>query len=261
MLRSKEQAPPSGQPACFTIRAHRQSLLATLAILVCSLSSCGTTEKRSWSTCIEEANQRIKAKQAVRAEALYLEAEDLCEKSYGKEDVRTGTCLAYLAELYRGEQEYIKAARIYRRLIAVEEKIHGSSADLERWRDEYAHIRQKMRKYGIVDAEEDGQDASRIEPIKNLKPRSAEKSEPEKADEASESGKAGEHKIDVAKPEEGKPAEPKSEEKNSDTKSGPKSDKAKLDEDDKEDQEPKDKQSAKPEPDSDKGAAKAKKKD
>jgi hypothetical protein len=197
-----------------------------VSIAVFALSSCTSDEEKTktWLGCLDQANLQIKNNHYVKAEELYLQAEDLCEKSCGKEDPRVGTCLAYLAELYRGETEYIKAARTYRKLIALEEKAHGNPSDIERWREEYNQILRKMEKYGITDAESE-QDQKNL----NKAEESANKAKPEKpaatkedqakqdqskpgagkAEEGKQEGKEEEEKKDQSKPDQSKPSQSK----------------------------------------------------
>jgi tetratricopeptide (TPR) repeat protein len=83
------------------------------------------------------------------AEEAYEKAEKVCAKEFGKDDARRATCLAYLAEMYRAQQEYRKAALVYKELIEVYEKIDPKSTDLANFKSQYAEIQHKIKEYGL----------------------------------------------------------------------------------------------------------------
>jgi hypothetical protein len=124
------------------------------------------SDQDGWLENIRLANDKVKVGDYLTAEDLYLKAKEQCEANFGKNDARTGTCLGYLAELYLGEQEYVKAAITYRSLIEIEQQCAPSSAELERDIKEYQFVLSKLRQYGL----EETLERSRTEAEKISKP-------------------------------------------------------------------------------------------
>jgi len=123
--------------------------LGKIFVLVLTISACHHVSQDDWLDFIKLANNQFKAKHYLAAEKLYVKAKTLCEMRFGHDDARTATCLAYLAELYRCEQEYVQAALTYERLIAIEEQCNPNSVDLERFKKEYKQVLAKVKDYGL----------------------------------------------------------------------------------------------------------------
>ena len=126
-------------------------LLLTMCFTLCGAMAClgiGDPPK-TWTGMITKGNEALKGGDNATAETDFKEAEQMCEKQFGKYDGRRATCLAYLAEMYRDEQEYRKAALAYKELIAVKEKADPNGQDLATFREQYSEIQGKLKEYGI----------------------------------------------------------------------------------------------------------------
>jgi tetratricopeptide (TPR) repeat protein len=135
-------------------RFARYALVALLilAVIAAVIISCfKNSGQDTWLEDIRLANDKLKAGNYLAAEELYSKARKQCEDRFGANDARTGTCLGYLAELYRGEQEYVKAAATYKTLIAIEQRCAPNSAELERDINEYQSVLAKVKEYGLED--------------------------------------------------------------------------------------------------------------
>ena len=130
-------------------------LFLTICFTLCGAGACqpldmnGGGGSKKWTEFIEAANASKKAGDYAAAEDAYEKAEKLCAKQFGKDDARRATCLGYLAEMYRDQQEYRKAALVYKQLIEVHEKIDPKSPDLANFRAQYAEIQRKIKDYGL----------------------------------------------------------------------------------------------------------------
>jgi tetratricopeptide (TPR) repeat protein len=134
-----------------------------LASVLITLGACGKNSSDDvWLKYVGQA--KAKAGNYLAAEALYIKAKDRCETIFGKNDARTGTCLGYLAELYRGEQEYVKAAIVYRRLIEIEERCAPNSAELEEDLKEYQDVLAKLKEYGLDKTPDQSKEEKEIKP-------------------------------------------------------------------------------------------------
>lgn len=128
---------------------------ACLTIALVTLGACAKKDANEevWLEYIRLANDRAKAGDYLAAEDLYLKAKEHCATNFGDSDARTGTCLGYLAELYLGEQEYVKAAVTYKSLIAIERRYAPNSAELERDIKEYEFVQEKLKEYGLQESQ------------------------------------------------------------------------------------------------------------
>lgn len=113
------------------------------------IASCSGSQKKSWTELVSEGNQAQKKQDAATAEKKYQEAIAQAETKFGIDDPRTATCLGYLAELYGSQQEWRKAAKVYKRLVATKKKWAPKSEEYARARKEYAFVRKKLKKYGL----------------------------------------------------------------------------------------------------------------
>ena len=127
-----------------------------LAIVLVALTACAKQDasENEWLEDVRLANERVKAGDYLAAEDLYLKAKEKCQNNFGDNDARTGTCLGYLAELYLGEQEYVKAAVTYKNLIAIERRCAPNSAELERDVKEYEFVQEKLKEYGLQESQD-----------------------------------------------------------------------------------------------------------
>lgn len=98
---------------------------------------------------VTAGNDAMKAGDYATAEKNFTSAEKQCAKEFGKEDARRATCLGYLAEMYRAQQEYRKAALVYKELIEINEKTAPKSQELANFRAQYAEIQHKIKEYGL----------------------------------------------------------------------------------------------------------------
>jgi tetratricopeptide (TPR) repeat protein len=130
-------------------------LFLTICFTLCGAGACqpldmnGGGSPKKWTEFIDLANTAKKAGDYAGAEDAYTKAEKLCAKQFGKDDGRRATCLGYLAEMYRDQQEYRKAALVYKELIEIHEKIDPKSMDLVNFRAQYAEIQRKIKDYGL----------------------------------------------------------------------------------------------------------------
>jgi hypothetical protein len=147
-LVTKTQINPSVHLCC-------QIKAVCLTIVLIMLGGCAQYDAsdKAWLEDIRLANERVKAGDYLAAEDLYLKAKEECQNNFGDNDARTGTCLGYLAELYLGEQEYVKAAVTYRSLIAIERRCAPNSAELERDVKEYEFVQEKLKEYGLQESQ------------------------------------------------------------------------------------------------------------
>jgi tetratricopeptide (TPR) repeat protein len=138
-------------------RKSQCSLFAflTICFTLCGAGACqpldmnGSSNPKKWSDLVNAGNNAIKAGDYAAAETAFDSAQKACAKEFGKDDPRRATCLGYLAEMYRNEQEYRKAALIYKELIEIDEKTNPKSADLVTFRAQYAEIQQKIKEYNL----------------------------------------------------------------------------------------------------------------
>jgi tetratricopeptide (TPR) repeat protein len=130
-------------------------LFLTICFTLCGAGACqpldmnGGGGKKNWTALVEAGNTAVKAGDYATAEESYISAEKACAKEFGKDDGRRATCLGYLAQMYRNQQEYRKAALVYKELIEVHEKIDPKSADLVAYKAQYAEIQKKIKDYGL----------------------------------------------------------------------------------------------------------------
>lgn len=136
------------------IETRRLRCLVASCLLVSALVGCGPdkAKQNAWLDSIQIANEKLKARDYLAAEEFYLKAKDQCETNFGKTDARTATCLGYLAELYRAEQEYAKAAVTYKNLIKIQQHCAPNSAELERTIKVYKQVLTKVKEYGLEHA-------------------------------------------------------------------------------------------------------------
>jgi len=130
-------------------------LFLTICFTLCGAGACqpldlngGGTPKK-WDQFLEAGNTAKKSGDYAGAEDSYVKAEKLCAKEFGKDDGRRATCLGYLAQMYREQQEYRKAALVYKQLIDIHEKLDPKSQELKNFRDQYAEIQRKIKDYGL----------------------------------------------------------------------------------------------------------------
>jgi len=132
-------------------RALTPSLLmiCTLSFTLCGAAACLGIEggPKTWTQNVTIGNDAMKAGDYVAAEKAYQEAINECEKKYGEMDGRTGTCIGYLGQLYVAQQEWLKAEKIYKRLLVNKEKTEP--ANLPVYKEQYATIQQKIKEYGL----------------------------------------------------------------------------------------------------------------
>ncbi|CAN5577841.1 hypothetical protein BH10CYA1_BH10CYA1_22260 [soil metagenome] len=131
-------------------------LFLTICFTLCGAGACqpldmngGGGGPKKWDQFLEAGNVSMKAGDYVAAEASFEKAEKLCAKEFGKDDARRATCLGYLAEMYRAQQEYRKAALVYKELIEIHEKINPKSTELANFRAQYTEIQRKIKDYGL----------------------------------------------------------------------------------------------------------------
>ncbi|MBS1953084.1 MAG: tetratricopeptide repeat protein [Cyanobacteria bacterium SZAS-4] len=130
-------------------------LFLTICFTLCGAGACqpldmnGGGDAKKWDKMLEAGNTSMKAGDYAAAEDSFVKAEKLCAKEFGKDDARRATCLGYLAEMYRAQQEYRKAALVYKELIEIHEKIDPKSSELANFRSQYAEIQRKIKDYGL----------------------------------------------------------------------------------------------------------------
>lgn len=130
-------------------------LFLTICFTLCGAGACqpldmnGGGSPKKWDQFLEAGNTSMKAGDYAAAEESFEKAEKLCAKEFGKDDARRATCLGYLAEMYRAQQEYRKAALVYKELIEIHEKINPKSNELANFRAQYAEIQRKIKDYGL----------------------------------------------------------------------------------------------------------------
>jgi len=129
-------------------------ILLTMCFTLCGAAACLglAPAPKNWTEMVTAGNEALKSGDATgnaTAEKMFTDAAAECEKKYGKYDNRRATCLTYLAELYRDEQEYRKAAIEYKELITVKEQSDPNGQELAGIREEYAQIQAKMKEYGL----------------------------------------------------------------------------------------------------------------
>lgn len=117
------------------------------------ITSCSTFKKPTWTDLVSEGNEAQKKQDASTAEQKYMQAIALAEANFGPDDDRTATCLNYLAELYGAQQEWRKAAKVYKKLLVIKGKSAPKSEEWTRVRKAYAFVRKKLKKYGLEEDE------------------------------------------------------------------------------------------------------------
>ncbi|MEZ4536835.1 MAG: tetratricopeptide repeat protein [Cyanobacteriota/Melainabacteria group bacterium] len=75
--------------------------------------------KKTWEDLVAEGQAALSAGKIPAAEAAFSEAVEKCSEKFGEDDARTGTCVGYLAELYRNQQEWLKAGKAYKRWMSI----------------------------------------------------------------------------------------------------------------------------------------------
>ena len=145
-------------------------LILFMAVSVCFNSACGKVKPLSLSSLVEEDKtweQLVTEGQTARnsgkmdvAETSFKEAITICEEKFGVEDARTGTCVGYLAELYKSQQEYLKAEREYKRWLSIMDKHDSTGEQVKAIRRGYRQVKKKIKKYGLrkEDPKEDAED-------------------------------------------------------------------------------------------------------
>ncbi len=129
-------------------------LFLTICFTLCGAGACSPLDmggggQKKWVESLAAGNSAMKAGDYAAAETSFVTAEKLCAKDFGKDDPRRATCLAYLAEMYRAQQEYRKAALIYKELIEIKEKTDPKSADLANFRAQYGEVQRKIKDYNL----------------------------------------------------------------------------------------------------------------
>ncbi len=108
---------------------------------------------KSWEVLLEEGRTARNKGNMAAAEAAFQQAADKCAEKFGENDGRTGTCVGYLAELYRNQQEWLKARKAYRRWLSIMDKNDPTGEPIKVISKGYKEIRRKIKKYGL-DVEE-----------------------------------------------------------------------------------------------------------
>ena len=136
------------------IETSRLKSLVVSCFAASMLFGCGEdrSKQNAWLESVQIANEKLKARDYLAAEEFYLKAKEQCESNFGKTDARTGTCLGYLAELYRAEQEYAKAAVTYKALIVIQQQCAPHSTELEQTIKAYKQVLSKVKEYGLEHA-------------------------------------------------------------------------------------------------------------
>jgi|688.fasta_scaffold270027_2 tetratricopeptide (TPR) repeat protein len=140
---------------------HQQSqvwffLFLTICFTLCGAGACrpldmggGEGDPKRFDQFLAKGNTAKAAGDYAGAEDAYTKAEKLCAKEYGKDDARRATCLGYLAMMYKDQQEYRKAALVYKELIEIHEKIDPKSQELAQFKSQYSEIQHKIKEYGL----------------------------------------------------------------------------------------------------------------
>lgn len=130
-------------------------LFLTICFTLCGAGACqpldmgGGGELKRFDQYLAKGNTAKAAGDYAGAEEAYTKAEKLCAKEYGKDDARRATCLGYLAMMYKDQQEYRKAALVYKELIEIHEKIDPKSSELATFKSQYSEIQRKIKEYGL----------------------------------------------------------------------------------------------------------------
>jgi len=130
-------------------------LFLTICFTLCGAGACqpldmgGGGEPKKFDQFIAKGNTALSAGDYAGAEDAYTKAEKLCAKEFGKDDPRRATCLGYLAMMYKDQQEYRKAALVYKELIEIHEKIDPKTAELATFKSQYTEIQRKIKEYGL----------------------------------------------------------------------------------------------------------------
>ncbi|HEY9677908.1 MAG TPA: tetratricopeptide repeat protein [Drouetiella sp.] len=130
-------------------------LLLTLCFTLCGAGACqemslgGGGDPKKWTDFVTRGNAEIKAGDYAAAEKDFQDADKKVTKEFGQEDPRRVTVLNYLAQMYREQQEYRKAALVYKDLITVQEKVDPKGPDLIAFKSQYEEIKKKIQEYGL----------------------------------------------------------------------------------------------------------------
>lgn len=122
-------------------------------------SSCGKVkplnlsslveEELSWEQLVTQGQKQRSNGEFDAAEASFKEAILKCEEKNGPEDATTGTCVGYLAELYKSQQEWLKAEKEYKRWLSIMDQHDKTGEQVKAIRDGYKVIKEKIFKYGL----------------------------------------------------------------------------------------------------------------
>jgi|GEM_PF-1455448 len=135
------------------------SMIAGALFICLSLSACGDVspmefnlaDKRTWVDLVADAQKAQGRGNLPEAEKLFQEALQKAEAKYGEDAIETGTCVGYLAELYRYQQEYLKADKEYKRWLTIMQKHDSTGEQVKNIRKNYKEVRKKIRQYGLMD--------------------------------------------------------------------------------------------------------------
>lgn len=114
--------------------------------------------KKTWEDLVAEGQVALSAGKIPAAEAAFSEAVEKCSEKFGEDDARTGTCVGYLAELYRNQQEWLKAGKAYKRWMSIMDKNDPTGEQLKIIRKGYKEIRHKIKQYGLEDSDDKDKD-------------------------------------------------------------------------------------------------------
>ncbi|MBZ0184639.1 MAG: tetratricopeptide repeat protein [Candidatus Obscuribacterales bacterium] len=142
------------------------TLLSAVFLIGFFLSACGDVEsihsgmlgKRSWVDLVADAQKAQSAGNLPEAEKLFQEALAKAEAKHGMDAPETGTCVGYLAELYRYQQEYLKADKEYKRWLKIMENYDSTGEQIKNIRKNYKEVRKKIKQYNLLKDEDKDKD-------------------------------------------------------------------------------------------------------
>ncbi len=178
-------------------------LLTTVVIgtIALATASCSSIGGKSWSESLTDGRQAIKSQDYAKAETSLQAAIDQSKMKFGQNAGQTATCMTELAEMYMAQQEYRKAAKVFKELVPVYEKLEPGSQDALRVEAEYQDVKKKIKKYQLEPDEVEPSDAAKTDAAKTDAKTDAAKTDAKTDAAKTDAAKTDPAKSDVAKPE------------------------------------------------------------
>ncbi len=126
-------------------------LSVAIALSGCSKGGSGGLpgSAKSWIDYLSDARTERKQGKAADAEDDFQKATKQAETKFGHDSAQVSMCGIELAAMYYEEQEYRKAEKVLKDVIAINAKIGPDTADAQSAKAIMQKVRRKIRKYHL----------------------------------------------------------------------------------------------------------------